>query len=149
VHDDHHLTALQGWHGDPFGRFEERYYAHGQPTALVRTAHVESRDEPTVIPITHATTRPVEDAGPSAAKPIVYARRPHPVAGPTILAVAVGTALVVWIVLTGGSGSRLFTGADFAVVTFATGALIWFGRRDRIDPPARRPVGFVEDAEET
>ena len=38
--------ALQGWHGDPFGRHEMRYFSAGRPTKLVRDGRLESYDEP-------------------------------------------------------------------------------------------------------
>jgi hypothetical protein len=39
--------VIQGWHSDPFGVHEERYFsAAGQPTKLVRDRGVESYDEP-------------------------------------------------------------------------------------------------------
>ena len=39
--------VVQGWHSDPFGVHEARYFsAAGQPTKLVRDMGVESYDEP-------------------------------------------------------------------------------------------------------
>jgi hypothetical protein len=35
-----------GWHPDPFGRFEERWFAQGQPTQLVRSGGIEAQDAP-------------------------------------------------------------------------------------------------------
>jgi integrase len=35
---------LHGWHPDPFGRFEERYFIDGQASALVRDGDSESQD---------------------------------------------------------------------------------------------------------
>jgi hypothetical protein len=37
---------LQGWHPDPFGLHEARYFSVGNPTKLVRDGHAESYDEP-------------------------------------------------------------------------------------------------------
>jgi hypothetical protein len=37
---------LQGWHADPFGLHERRYFSVGNPTKLVRDGDVESYDEP-------------------------------------------------------------------------------------------------------
>ena len=34
----------EGWYHDPYERHEERWYSNGKPTALVRDAHVESKD---------------------------------------------------------------------------------------------------------
>jgi len=41
---------LQGWHADPFGVHEQRYFSGGRPTRLVRDGRVEAHDEP---PATH------------------------------------------------------------------------------------------------
>lgn len=41
---DQHL--LQGWHADPFGRYEQRYFSAGRPTKLVRDGRTEAYDEP-------------------------------------------------------------------------------------------------------
>jgi hypothetical protein len=38
--------VLQGWHDDPFGRHERRYFSAGQPTKLVRDGGIEAYDEP-------------------------------------------------------------------------------------------------------
>jgi hypothetical protein len=37
---------LQGWHADPFGVHEQRYFSAGTPTKLVRDGGAESYDEP-------------------------------------------------------------------------------------------------------
>jgi hypothetical protein len=41
------VEQLRGWHPDPFGRHEQRYFSRGDPTYLVRDGGVESQDEPT------------------------------------------------------------------------------------------------------
>jgi hypothetical protein len=38
--------AVQGWHADPSGLHEMRYFSAGQPTKLVRDGRLESYDEP-------------------------------------------------------------------------------------------------------
>jgi len=38
--------ALQGWHPDPSGQHEQRYFSGGQPTKLVRDGLAEAYDEP-------------------------------------------------------------------------------------------------------
>ncbi len=38
--------ALQGWHADPFGLHETRYFSAGHPTKLVRDGRMEAYDEP-------------------------------------------------------------------------------------------------------
>jgi len=35
---------LHGWHRDPFGRFDDRYFIHGEPSQLVRSGGVEASD---------------------------------------------------------------------------------------------------------
>lgn len=37
---------MQGWHADPFGLHEQRYFSAGRPTKLVRDGRVEAYDEP-------------------------------------------------------------------------------------------------------
>jgi len=37
---------LQGWHADPFGVHERRYFSAGSPTKLVRDGTAEYYDEP-------------------------------------------------------------------------------------------------------
>ena len=37
-------SGLQGWHPDPFGRHEERYFSAGEPTYLIRDGDAEGRD---------------------------------------------------------------------------------------------------------
>ena len=36
---------MRGWHRDPFGRFDERYFIDGEPTHLVRSKGVEQQDQ--------------------------------------------------------------------------------------------------------
>ena len=35
---------MSGWHPDPFGRFDERYFIDDEPSQLVRTSGIESQD---------------------------------------------------------------------------------------------------------
>jgi hypothetical protein len=49
---------LQGWHPDPFGLHEMRYFSVGNPTKLVRNGRVEGYDEP--------PGDPAESAAPAA-----------------------------------------------------------------------------------
>lgn len=37
---------LQGWHADPFGLHEQRYFSAGRPTKLVRDGRAEAYEEP-------------------------------------------------------------------------------------------------------
>jgi hypothetical protein len=67
---------LQGWHADPFGLHEQRYFSAGEPTKLVRDGDVESYDsipgqesppdeEPAAV--TAGTPDPTAEAGTAAA----------------------------------------------------------------------------------
>jgi len=56
----------EGWYHDPYERHEERWYSNGKPTALVRDAHVESKDPaPSDLPPTGTLVR--SEGDPSAA----------------------------------------------------------------------------------
>ncbi len=39
-------VVAEGWYRDPYERHMDRWFSAGQPTALVRDDHIESRDEP-------------------------------------------------------------------------------------------------------
>lgn len=39
-------SAAEGWYRDPYGVHEDRWFADGRPTKLVRDASVEATDEP-------------------------------------------------------------------------------------------------------
>jgi hypothetical protein len=125
--------ALQGWHADPFGLHEMRYFSVGRPTKLVRDGRLESYDEP---PVDGAAT-PVD--GALAAAPVATAAGPVAAAadGDDALrdlvasdgwisarrkrrrreyaAVAAGAvvAVLVFVALAGGSGNRGIAPAAF------------------------------------
>ena len=54
---------MRGWHPDPFGRYEERYFINGDPSELVRSANIEASDPPGAAPVDvmAASTQPVEE----------------------------------------------------------------------------------------
>lgn len=54
---------LHGWHADPFGRHEARYFSAGCPTKLVRDGDAESYDQ---LPATEPAARPDPDAATAA-----------------------------------------------------------------------------------
>jgi len=54
---------LQGWHADPFGRHEQRYFSAGRPTKLVRDGRAEAYEEPP------AQEQPAEAVAITAAVP--------------------------------------------------------------------------------
>ncbi len=59
-------TVTTGWHSDPFGVHEARYFsADGQPTKLVRDRGVESYDEPPSGPDAVAAAMARMSAGPT------------------------------------------------------------------------------------
>ena len=137
--------ALQGWHADPFGLHEMRYFSAGRPTKLVRDGRMESYDEPpaataaTAVPVTasagSAASGTPAGAVPAGAVPggavpagagasalgrmdaIAVGRRKR--RGPEYAAVAVGAvlAIVAAVALFGGSSSP-----DIAAAAFVTTA---------------------------
>lgn len=60
---------LQGWHADPFGLHEFRYFSAGDPTKLVRDGTVEVYDEPPAheAPVAAAGAAPGVLSGAAAA----------------------------------------------------------------------------------
>jgi len=54
---------LHGWHPDPFGRHEARYFSAGRPTKLVRDGDAESYDQ---LPATDPAACLDPDAGTAA-----------------------------------------------------------------------------------
>lgn len=70
---------LDGWHPDPYGRHDERFFERGEPTPLVRDGGVGSYDEPpasfisaTAAPPTQTPTltpTPTSETPPGAAGP--------------------------------------------------------------------------------
>jgi hypothetical protein len=68
--------VIQGWHSDPFGVHEARYFSAGQPTKLVRDRGTESYDEPPsgADAVAAAMARPSAPPAP-AAPPSAYAPR--------------------------------------------------------------------------
>jgi hypothetical protein len=70
---------LQGWHPDPFGLHEARYFSVGNPTKLVRDGRAESYDEP---PDPVPAAAPVATvSGPSA---VTGSSGPSPVTAGTL-----------------------------------------------------------------
>jgi hypothetical protein len=66
---------LNGWHPDPFGRFEERYFVYGEPSHLVRADGIETRDPPGMTPSVSGVQSPLETDAVTA-----ETRRPFPMA---------------------------------------------------------------------
>ena len=66
-------TVTTGWHSDPFGVHEARYFsADGQPTKLVRDRGVESYDEPPSGPDAVAAAMARMSAGPTPPSASAY-----------------------------------------------------------------------------
>ncbi len=59
---------LEGWHPDPVGTHEERFFKQGQPTPLVRDGGVGSYDEPPAS-VTTATPAPTRAAARATSTP--------------------------------------------------------------------------------
>jgi hypothetical protein len=121
---------LQGWHADPFGLHEQRYFSAGTPTKLVRDGSVESYDEPPTgewSPAEVASVASAASATPAAARAgqpdsgyrdaVSPGRRPVPRSGlpatrrrtgllySTVALVAV-VAVVVFVAVYGGFSSK-------------------------------------------
>ena len=74
---------VDGWHPDPYGIHEERLFAHGEPTPLVRDDGIGSFDAP---PVTATGSEPETDA--SASAPLVGATAAGASAAPAPAAAA-------------------------------------------------------------
>jgi len=151
VHDRGDVGVLQGWHADPFGRFDERYFSQGTPTALVRGDGSETHDEPTervevtpleplisaepvtfvVEPACEEYEAQVETFAPSGPRPRLFVRPQHRVLGPIVLIVALVVPVVVWEMLLTQTYRRLFTIGDFAFIAVALTMIVWTSRRGR------------------
>jgi hypothetical protein len=111
---------LQGWHADPFGLHEQRYFSVGRPTKLVRDGWVEAYDEPPAreVPADGVAAdgyggRP-EPAGVTA-QGGGYPTRPHR-GGPdprrrtglvnTVVALVAVAAIVTFVAIEGGFSPR-------------------------------------------
>lgn len=74
MHDDTDEERLVGWHADPFGRFEQRWWDGTKWTEKTRSAEVSAIDRPGIrVAPQHITeaepARPIEDALLPIAKP--------------------------------------------------------------------------------
>ncbi len=128
--------ALQGWHADPFGLHEMRYFSVGRPTKLVRDGRLESYDEPpadeppldgaappverTPASAAAATAGPVAAAdGDDALRDLVArdawisARRKRRWREYAAVAAGAVVAVLVFVALVGGSGRRGIAPAAF------------------------------------
>jgi hypothetical protein len=117
---------LQGWHPDPFGLHEVRYFSAGRPTKLVRDGRVDTYDEPpqdsfaataavSAVDGHAAVASDVRAAGTSPRQPAQPRRRRG-----EYVAVALGAvvAVVVFVVLAGGRSGK----AGLAPAAFVTKA---------------------------
>jgi hypothetical protein len=129
--------VIQGWHSDPFGLHEARYFsADGQPTKLVRDRGAESYDEPPSGADEVAAAMARMSAIPEP--PSVYVRRDaHPyrpakpgprrrssivgfaASGIILAAAAVASVLVAETILHGPKAAGTSGAADVAFVTQA------------------------------
>ncbi len=129
--EEHRAHGLQGWNRDPFGRFEHRYFSEGRPTRLVRTAGVESRDDPTPAgsPRRPAVpARPAEPEFPGTIEVWVYPRREHRKLARATLLLAVLAPVIVWVLLVPGTHGRVFVLIDYVVLVAAVVALVFVAR---------------------
>jgi hypothetical protein len=101
------MTA-QGWHRDPYGRHDDRWFSGGEPTRLVRDQGAESYDEPPpwqppLYPLVQAEAprEPSPYYRPRPAGEMLWPEPKHPVwrwwtvCVPGVLALAVSGFLVV------------------------------------------------------
>src|SRR3974377_2356900 len=108
----------QGWCRDPFGRFEFRYFSNNEPTALVRSHGLESRDDP------HADEAAIvtaigddEEAVPAPTRPVLhpvlYPARSHRILALVLIALAVIVPVTACVTLATTGSDRVFFLAGF------------------------------------
>lgn len=89
-------NSKQGWHADPLGLHEMRYFSAGQPTKLVRDGHTESYDDPPVPaqlrPAAATQPEPQPASAPAAATPDAATQPDSPSAGAAAAAAAPAAA---------------------------------------------------------
>jgi len=118
----------QGWCRDPFGRFEFRYFSNNEPTALVRSHGLESRDDP------HADEAAIvtaigddEEAVPAPTRPVLhpvlYPARSHRILALVLIALAVIVPVTACVALATTGRGRVFFVADFAAIAAALAIL--------------------------
>ncbi len=101
-------NGVDGWHPDPYGIHEERLFANGEPTPLVRNHGIGSFDAPPVPesrpPRQNKTRARGPDAGPGPTRPT------KPMVALATLLIAAGLSVgVVGITRIGGSGGGAAT----------------------------------------
>ena len=142
----------QGWCADPFGRFEQRYWSQGRPTALVRNGRIESRDAPTAegSTPTHSSAQPIVRVPTAPAATIaiwLHPAREHRGLRRLLLAVAVLAPVSGWILLIPNPHARTFALANYLLLTTAVIVLATMfrtPRRLRCRPrPRSSPDGSV------
>jgi hypothetical protein len=72
------MERLQGWHPDPTGRHQERYFSQGAPTHLFRDGDAEGYDDRTGFPTTVSNPSEGQTAAPSPAGEASVAANPPP-----------------------------------------------------------------------
>jgi hypothetical protein len=136
------MSALQGWNPDPFGRFDDRYFSDGTPTALVRSGMRESRDDPGVRtaeldPVTAAEPGPE----PLGLRPHLYERRTRRGRAAVVFGVAILLPFVAWELLTTTTRDRVFGLVAFVVVIATLVAVLRVFRTPRTAHDLPRPFG--------
>ena len=81
---------LQGWHPDPFGLHEVRYFSAGRPTKLVRDGRVDTYDEPPEDGVVATAAASAVDGHASAASAIQTAGAAAGPAATSVFAAAQG-----------------------------------------------------------
>ena len=127
---------LQGWHADPFGRHEERYFSAGQPTSLVRDGSTEGHDDPSAGNGDPAAAISMEAAAPAAPGP-----------GGSMPAGPHGAASDAYLYSRAANRTRrrrrsgVLAGSALVVVAAVIGALVVANKSEGLSP-----VAFVQQS---
>jgi hypothetical protein len=123
----------QGWHADPWGRYEHRWFSQGTPTALVRTGRVEARDEPDGTPPPPPAPQALIEHPPPRAPRLVWeemvTRRPW--RARIVLAAAFVVPVLGTLLLAPSDGNRVTVVALFAVAYVSLGTLVLASRHGK------------------
>jgi hypothetical protein len=121
----------QGWHTDPWGRYEHRWFSHGTPTALVRTSGVEARDEPDGMPPPVLPVASTEDVPAVAPRPVwIEPVTPRPLRRRLVVTVVLMMPMLVVVLLPVGR-MRVAAGGLMALTYLSLGILVWASRLRR------------------
>jgi len=138
--------VVQGWRPDPFGRYEERYFSAGNPTALVRSGRVETRDEPTVSARPTSPAPPIVPKRPVSRRPRIYVRRVHRTRAAMVLVATLVTLVLGWELFVSSARAGLFGIVDFMFIGALLTVLV---RMSRGSPRRGPPPGLRANSTST